>query len=428
MIPRSRLKWPLLAILFLAAACDANPTASTRAPESPLLATSEAVVCAGSAVPSGYVVLGETTGAYCPSGSGDAWRIGIPGPEETVCSFSPIPRGYVKVGETSSSDCSGYVMRIKQAGFVEQTCFHTPIPFGYVISKNYYTSDPSNCFGQFSELRLASEQEWICYDSPVPPGYVTYASNRYCGPGNSAFWAVKADRTLPIGAVTSISATGVVSGWACQPDHPGVATDVHLYANAAWPDGIKIASVRTTYAGSTPDLPVELACGGLTPTHFQRQLTAAELATLQPGNYAIYAHAIDFDKQRNPVIGPSRLLRVNTTATNTPPIGQLVGITSDGLVYGWACQPDHPTASTEINLYAGGPWGTGVPFASFRTEHETGWAGVEKGCVRAGFRHRLTPAQLAKLPAGTHMIYAHVIDMDVGPHPVLPSPQPLVVK
>jgi Ca-activated chloride channel family protein len=62
------------------------------------------------AIPTGYAVVGEAVSPGCARSNdsrarGNAWRIKLPGPQETVCKGFIIPRGYVIRGETVAADC-----------------------------------------------------------------------------------------------------------------------------------------------------------------------------------------------------------------------------------------------------------------------------------------------------------------------------------
>ena len=62
------------------------------------------------AIPTGYVVSGEVESPGCarsnnPRRPGNAWRIKLPGHQETVCKGFAIPRGYIVAGETNTASC-----------------------------------------------------------------------------------------------------------------------------------------------------------------------------------------------------------------------------------------------------------------------------------------------------------------------------------
>ncbi len=62
------------------------------------------------AIPTGYAVVGEVMSPGCAKSNdsrkpGNAWRIKLPGREETVCKGFLIPRGYVVRGETVIAAC-----------------------------------------------------------------------------------------------------------------------------------------------------------------------------------------------------------------------------------------------------------------------------------------------------------------------------------
>jgi len=62
------------------------------------------------AIPTGYAVIGELVSPGCARSNdsralSNAWRIKLPGPEETVCKGFLIPRGYVVRGEKDTINC-----------------------------------------------------------------------------------------------------------------------------------------------------------------------------------------------------------------------------------------------------------------------------------------------------------------------------------
>ena len=67
-------------------------------------------------IPTGYAVVGEVVSPGCAKSNdsrkaSNAWRIKLPGQEETVCKGFRIPRGYVIRGETLSADCPSKSVR-----------------------------------------------------------------------------------------------------------------------------------------------------------------------------------------------------------------------------------------------------------------------------------------------------------------------------
>ena len=62
------------------------------------------------AIPTGYAVVGEEVSPACAKSNyskapANAWRIKLPGYQETVCKGFPLPRGYVVRGETVTAAC-----------------------------------------------------------------------------------------------------------------------------------------------------------------------------------------------------------------------------------------------------------------------------------------------------------------------------------
>lgn len=107
------------------------------------------IICMGSPVPPGYVVVGCTRLIDCPPPStfpsdNNALIIKKPGTSESVCFGSPIPDGYVVVAIGVSRSCcpaptrpnDNNVKVIKKPGDQELACIGSPIPPGYEIVPN----------------------------------------------------------------------------------------------------------------------------------------------------------------------------------------------------------------------------------------------------------------------------------------------------
>ncbi|HEX9443338.1 MAG TPA: hypothetical protein VGA73_04425 [Candidatus Binatia bacterium] len=67
------------------------------------------VVCAGSPIPPGYVIVSRTTNFDCGNNVNNAYVIKPPDAIEVVCAYSPMPPGYVVTGNTTNFQCSGEV-------------------------------------------------------------------------------------------------------------------------------------------------------------------------------------------------------------------------------------------------------------------------------------------------------------------------------
>ena len=119
---------------------------------SKLAAATEAspvVTCKGHAIPSGFVIIGETTNFACSSSFNNAWIIKRPNQQEIVCKVSPIPASYVIVGETTNFGCSSAFNNawiIKVPGAQEVVCKQSPIPDGYIIKAQTTNFACSNVF------------------------------------------------------------------------------------------------------------------------------------------------------------------------------------------------------------------------------------------------------------------------------------------
>jgi len=71
----------------------------------------QTVVCQGSPIPEGFVIIAAGRSTTCPGGSPEAlntYTIKKPAVVEIVCLGSPIPAGYVVERIGSSSRCPGW--------------------------------------------------------------------------------------------------------------------------------------------------------------------------------------------------------------------------------------------------------------------------------------------------------------------------------
>lgn len=65
------------------------------------------VICKGSRVPEGWVIVGECHNAACDGKDANAWIVKRAGGRVVVCAVSPLPEGYRRVRETRLESCPG---------------------------------------------------------------------------------------------------------------------------------------------------------------------------------------------------------------------------------------------------------------------------------------------------------------------------------
>lgn len=248
------------------------------------------------------------------------------GPQKTVVSpergkpACTIPDDHVVIRIFASNQCGvyGYALIVALPQPTDVVCLGLPRGF-VIVAQHGATRDcnPSMRGGAIATtIKLPGAEESVCGYTQLPGNVKILESrtSRACG-GSTGWgtalrvrWIRKNAATTPIGALESISVDGVVSGWACQPDHPALNTEVHLYANAPSPRGKVFASFRTNQ--SAPEFAVSDRCNGAGTYRFKHRLTQAQLRQLSPGKYQIYAHGIDIDGGPHPVIGPVQTLTV----------------------------------------------------------------------------------------------------------------------
>jgi hypothetical protein len=101
----------LTAILMTALAAGGIMAASAATATPAQAAT---LICKNSAIPPGWVIVGQGVAPTCPGATG--WFISLPNPAGiAVCQNSPIPPGYVITGQTVIATCpdaKGYIIRV----------------------------------------------------------------------------------------------------------------------------------------------------------------------------------------------------------------------------------------------------------------------------------------------------------------------------
>ena len=141
-------------------------------------------VCKGPGVPSNFAIVQEGFDAHCsasnrPNDSTNAWRIRKPGPIETVCKgflmwngrdaeAYAIPTGYAVVGEVVSPGCAksndsrkpGNAWRIKLPGQEETVCKGFLIPRGYAVR--------GETISAVCPLKSARKNAWLITPKTVP--------------------------------------------------------------------------------------------------------------------------------------------------------------------------------------------------------------------------------------------------------------------
>lgn len=380
---RPRLRHYLfLSVLLGSSACERAPTAALPADHAAL----NTVPVAACSVPAGQVIVGTTSQQQC--GTSNALLVKVPGLTETVCANSPIPSGYVTISDrqNTTNTCPGNLEMV---------------------------------------IQLPDVHAWICSDSPVPAGYRVLPDTRGngCGAAKTHRFIARWNGVSPMGGQLRFTPPDHFQMIACQPDHPTYLTAVHLYEGAPYPWGRKV--VVDTSGGSVAGIDDDwgIACRDTYRPLVTSVFSAAQLQGIGAGNRVLFAHALDADGGVNPVVGWSLIVGPNPTTGASPPMGQFVGATPEGLLYGFACQLEHRSFTTELHVYADAPYGQpgAIALAATRTAYRQPWPWTSY-CQTGGFRVQLTATQLGKLSPGPHKLYIHAIDPDnggVGPHPLI---------
>jgi hypothetical protein len=153
----------------------------------------------------------------------------------------------------------------------------------------------------------------------------------------------------PQGVLDGITAIGIASGWAFDPDSPNASVAVHFYVDGPAGSG--------TFAGAvlaSLDRPDVNAAFGITGLH---GFNFAIPARFRDGRiHTLFAHGIDSDG-----VAVNRLLAqsgMRFALRDQAPIGYVDGI-ADGHAGGWALDRDAASLSVRVQFFVDGPAGQG---------------------------------------------------------------------
>ena len=176
--------------------------------------------------------------------------------------------------------------------------------------------------------------------SPGSHTVCLFAINSGRGTANPRFGCRFVTVGGPVGTMDSVRQTrpGIidVTGWAADPDMPGLAVDVHLYVYG--PSGRRIDPVRTSTVLRW-DVQAALPWAGY------RTGFAAGVPISETGDYQVCAYVL---KVRPPATNPFVGCRAITIA-NPLGIVDSVRVTEDSIIVsGWAAQPGNPEGAAEV--------------------------------------------------------------------------------
>jgi hypothetical protein len=113
---------------------------------------------------------------------------------------------------------------------------------------------------------------------------------------------------------------------------------------------------------------------------------------------------------------------IDNTPPNVPPVGKIDEVSQDGVVTGWAADPNDAAASIGVHLFVDGPSGTGTGFAVVANASDVaspGYAGSH------GIKFKLP----STIPNGQHTLYAYGLDTAQGSNTtLLPYPLTFTLK
>jgi hypothetical protein len=171
--------------------------------------------------------------------------------------------------------------------------------------------------------------------------------------GREVTGKTRAQTGLPIGRLESVtSGSGIVSGYACDPDGT-ICEDpkIDLYSDASFYGTVINYPYRNSYV-------VNAQCGVGVAYRFQTTLSQSA------SGHKITAYAKDLDAggttlPSNCADNPSCLWY----STSYQPKGYMETISSTGVTSGWVCDPDAPHISTKVRLALS----DGTPIGTFPT-------------------------------------------------------------
>ena len=147
----------------------------------------------------------------------------------------------------------------------------------------------------------------------------------------------------PIGYLKKIDSKGflkgIITGVATDADHPNVPIPINVFIDGG-PGVGKAYGFNTNDAG-----------------YFSMQVP---INYWDGKNHLVYAYAVDID---DPTGNSNRELNGSPqlfSLTNQPPTGYLDGVTADGVISGWAIDPDDTNKSIIVHLWLDNPAGSGI--------------------------------------------------------------------
>jgi hypothetical protein len=203
-----------------------------------------------------------------------------------------------------------------------------------------------------------------------------------------------------------------VSGWACAKNHPK-SIPIDLYVGGPYGTGKGLGRFN---AGLASEPAVASQCQSTGSSYrFAVSISASRAKTY--GGLAIWIHGINpFDPSgmMNTVLPNSGKLKLPNNGLDHSNNGWIDSMSqkTDGsyMIYGWACAKSF-TESIPVDVYFGGPYGTGTPHGRYMANQKSESA-VAKLCKSTGRKYRFAvpvPAAIARANKGKK-IFIHGIN------------------
>jgi hypothetical protein len=207
----------------------------------------------------------------------------------------------------------------------------------------------------------------------------------------------------PRGALESTSG-GFATGWAADPDTPGQAVTVHFYADGPAGQGRYVGEASAYLPSGSA------GAAGFAGSHGYR-------FPIPGGVGRLYAYALNTSGQPpNPQIGMASVSGGSAApspgapATGGAPRGALES-TANGVVSGWAADPDTLGQAVTVHFYADGPAGQGRFVGQASADLQSASANSAGYAGSHGYRF--------VVPAGASQIYVYALNTSGQP----PNPQ-----
>jgi hypothetical protein len=275
---------------------------------------------------------------------------------ESICAGTAFPTGWVVINVTAESFRCGVtgqpVPPVYNVWYIRNL---NPEPNGTFVQACHALTGPLSVVPTGWVIENISAQSFICGISgqPIPPvNNIRLLKRVSGGPTPTPTTPTPTTPTpnqTPIGNFDSID-SGTALGWGLDKDSPGTNIRVHFYVDGVSGQGAFAGQV-TTYI-PRPDVNTATGYAGNHGFSFAipRQYYDGVVHTLR-------AYAIDNGGGTNPLLAGSPK---NFQLFSGSPMGKFETVGTDRILRGWTLDPSNPNASNSVSFYINGPMGSGT--------------------------------------------------------------------